>query len=68
MELTGQEVINLEIIKRKFKLIGHTLRKEDGKYQKLPYCETLKEGGREEELRLAGEDRSSKKRVEAEMN
>jgi hypothetical protein len=34
-----------------------------GKYQKLPYYGTLKGAGREEDLRLAGEDRSSKKQV-----
>jgi hypothetical protein len=34
----------------------------------LPYCGTLKEVVREEDLRLAGEDRSSKKWVEAGMN
>jgi hypothetical protein len=28
-----------------------------GKYQKPPYYGTLKEAGREEDLRLAGEDR-----------
>jgi hypothetical protein len=39
-----------------------------GKYQKPPYYRTLKEAGREEDLRLAGEDRSSKKRVESGMN
>jgi hypothetical protein len=39
-----------------------------GKYQKSPYYGTLKEAGREEDLRLTGEDRSSKKRVEAGMN
>jgi hypothetical protein len=32
-----------------------------GKYQKPPYCGTLKEVGREEDLRIDGEDRSSKK-------
>jgi hypothetical protein len=37
-----------------------------GKYQKPPYYRTLKEIGREEDLRLAGEDRSPKKWVEAE--
>ena len=31
-----------------------------GKYQKLPDYGTLKEVGREEDLRIAGEDRSSK--------
>jgi len=39
-----------------------------GKYQKPPYYGTLKEVGTEEDLRLAGEDRSPKKRVEAGMN
>jgi len=39
-----------------------------GKYQKLPYYGTLKEVGREEDLRIAGEDQSSKKWVEAIMN
>jgi hypothetical protein len=39
-----------------------------GKYQKPPFYGTLKETGREEDLRLAEEDRSSKKRVEAGMN
>ena len=32
--VTDQEDINLEIIKRKFKWIGHTLRKEDGEISK----------------------------------
>jgi hypothetical protein len=39
-----------------------------GKYQRLSYYGILKEAGREEDLRIAGEDRSSKKRVEARMN
>ena len=29
-----------------------------GKYKKRAYCGTLKEAGREEDLRIAGEDRS----------
>jgi hypothetical protein len=33
-KVTGQEDINLEIRKRKFRWIGHTLRKEDGKIPK----------------------------------
>ena len=65
---TGQEDINLEIRKRKFRWIGHILRKEDGEVPKPPYYGILKEAGREEDLRLAGEDRSSKKWVEAGMN
>jgi len=40
----------------------HTLRKE------LLYYGILKEVEREEDLRIAGEDRSSKKWVEAGMN
>ena len=32
-----------------------------GKSQKRPYYGTLKEAGREEDLRIAGEDRSSRK-------
>jgi len=39
-----------------------------GKYQKRPCYGTLKETGREEDLRIAGEYRSSRKRVEAGTN
>ena len=39
-----------------------------GKYQKRPYYGTLKEAGREEDLIIAREDRSSRKRVEAGTN
>jgi len=39
-----------------------------GKYQKPPYYGTHKEAGRQEDLRLIGEDRSPKKWVEAGMN
>jgi hypothetical protein len=39
-----------------------------GKYHRPPCYEILKEAGREEDLRMAGEDRLSKKRVEAGMN
>jgi hypothetical protein len=38
------------------------------KYQKPPCYGTLKEAGREEDLRLAGEDRSLKKWVEVGTN
>jgi hypothetical protein len=65
---TGQEDIHLEIRKRKFRRIGHTLRKEDGEVPKAPLLWTLEEVGREEDLRLAGEDRSPKEWVEAGMN
>ena len=33
-KVTGQEDINLEIRKRKFRWIGHTLRKDDGEIPK----------------------------------
>jgi hypothetical protein len=33
-KVTGQEEINLEIRKRKFRWIGHTLRIEDGEISK----------------------------------
>jgi hypothetical protein len=52
----GQEDINLEIRKRKFSWIDHTLRKRMEKYQRLPYSGTLKETGREEDRKTAGED------------
>jgi len=39
-----------------------------GKYQKLPYYGTLKAVGREEDLRIDGEDLSSKNWVEGGMN
>jgi hypothetical protein len=64
---TGQEDINFEIRKRKFRWIGHMLRKEDREIPNYYYV-ILKETGREEGLRIAGEDRLLKKRVEAGMN
>jgi hypothetical protein len=39
-----------------------------GKYQRPHYYGILKEAGREEDLRKAGEDRSSKKQAGAGMN
>ena len=65
---TGQEDINKKLGKRKFRWIGHTLRKEDGEVPKAAVLWNPKEVGREEDLRLAGEDRSPKKWVEAGMN
>ena len=56
-KVTRQEDINVEIIKRKFLWIGHTLRKEDERYQRLPCFGTLRETGREEDREIAGEDR-----------
>jgi hypothetical protein len=43
-KVTGQEDINAEIRKRKFRWIGHTLRKEDGKISKA-----LEPSGKQEE-------------------
>jgi hypothetical protein len=34
---TGQEDVNLEVRKIKFGWLGHTLRKDDGEKQSLPY-------------------------------
>jgi len=48
--------------------IGHTLRKEDGEIPKVALLWIPQEIGREENLRIAGEDRSSKKWVEAGIN
>ena len=56
-KVTGQEDINLEIRKRKFRWIGHTLRKEDGEVPKAAYFGTLKETRRGEDRTTAGEDR-----------
>ena len=53
---TGQEDINLEIRKRKFRWIGHTLRKEDGEIPKAALNGILKETGRQEDRKIAGED------------
>jgi hypothetical protein len=39
-----------------------------GKYQRPLYYGILREAEREEDLRIAGEDRLSKKRVEAGMD
>jgi len=66
--VTGQEDINLEIRKRKLRWIGHTLRKEDGEIPKAALLWNPQGSRREEDLRIAGEDRSSKKWVEAGMN
>jgi len=38
------------------------------RYQRLPYFGTLREKGSEEDREIAGEDRQSRKRVEAGMN
>jgi hypothetical protein len=39
-----------------------------GKYQRPPYYGILRKAGREEDLRIAGEDRLSKKQGEAGKN
>jgi len=38
-KVTREEVINLEIRKRKYRWIGHTLRKEDGEIPKAALLE-----------------------------
>jgi hypothetical protein len=62
----GQENIHLEIRKRKYRWIGHTLRKDDGEIPKAALLWNPQR--RQEDLRLAGEDRSSKNRAETGMN
>ena len=47
-KVTGQEYINLEIRKRKFRWIVHTLRKEDGEIPNKG-CPTLEPSGKQEE-------------------
>ena len=66
--VTDQEDTNLEIRKRIFKWIGHTLRKDDGEISKAALLWNPQKAGREEDLRIAGEDRSSRKRAEAGTN
>ena len=56
-KVTGQEDINLEIRKRKFRWIGHTLRKEDGEIPKTALLWNPQEIGREEDRKITGEDR-----------
>jgi hypothetical protein len=46
----------------------HTVRTEDGEISKLPYNGTLRETGREEDQKITGEDRLSKKLREVGMN
>jgi hypothetical protein len=54
-KVTGQEDINLEIRKRKFKWIGHTLRKEDREIPKAALFWNP-QGNRGEDREPAGED------------
>jgi len=49
--------INLEIRIRKFRWVGHTLRKEDGEITKAAVFWNPRETGREEDRETAGEDR-----------
>jgi hypothetical protein len=65
--VTGQEDINLEIRKRKFKWIGHTLRKEDGEVPKAPLLWNT-QGSRKRGRAKTGEARSPKKWVESGTN
>jgi len=56
-KVTGREDINLEIRKRKFGWIGHTLRKEDGEIPKAALLWNP-QGNRKRGYReIAGEDR-----------
>ena len=66
--VTDQEDINLEIRKRKFRWIGHTLRKEDGEISKVALLWNPQGSRKRGRPKIAGEDRSSRKRVEAGTN
>jgi hypothetical protein len=60
-KVTGQEDINLEIRKRKFRWIDHTLRKENGEIPKAALLWNP-QGNRNREYReTPGEDRQSNK-------
>jgi hypothetical protein len=48
--------------------MGHTLRNDDGEIPKVALQWTLREAGREEDQKIVGEDRLSKKRGEVGMN
>jgi hypothetical protein len=48
-KVTGQEDINVELKKRKFRWIGNSKEKRMERYQRLPYFGTLREKGREED-------------------
>jgi hypothetical protein len=47
---------------------SHIKERRQGSTKSCSYYGTLKEAGREEDLRLAGEDRSTKKWIEAGTN
>ena len=53
---TGQEDINLEIRKRKFIWIGHTLRKEDGEIPKAALHWNPQGNRKREDRKIDGED------------
>ena len=53
---TGQEDINLEIRKRKFRWIGHTLREEDGEIPKAALHWNPQGKRKRGRPKIAGED------------
>jgi hypothetical protein len=65
---SGQEDINLEIRKRKFRCIGHTLRKENWEIPKTALLWNAQGSRKRGRPKRAGEDRLSKKRVETRVN
>ena len=62
-KVTGQEDINLEIRKRKFRWIGHTLRKEDGEVPKAALLWNP-QGNRKTEKQLKISNQGSRKKLE----
>jgi hypothetical protein len=67
-KVTGQEDINLEIRKRKFRWIGHTLRKEDGEIPKAALLWNPQGNRKRRRPRNSWRRSVSRKWVEAGMN
>jgi hypothetical protein len=65
---TGKGYVNSEIRNRKFRWIGHTLKKEVGEIPCPSYNGTLSEAGRGKHRNIVGEGRVLKKEGEAGMN
>ena len=65
---TGQEDINLEIRRRKFRWIGHTLRKEDGEVPKAALLWNPQRSRKRGRPKSSWRRWSPKKWVEAGMN
>jgi hypothetical protein len=67
-KVTGQEDVNLEIRKRKFRWIGHTLRKEDGEIPKAALLWNPQGSRKRGRPKISWRRSSSKKWAGAGMN